>query len=420
MAQVKGFFDVFTKYKPTSEKRDLLERAYSASFKYSKDPMRVEVELHFNSHEDADLIYDIENDCRELYSAESFKILPHFPPSEFNIDRFDEIAAEAALCGAVTNGFFSNADYKDDGEVITASLPFSMFGVDFVKSADTEKILENILKSRYNVDRRVKIESGSNAVEYEASWEKKRKQMLVDAEKSSREAYVREREARIKEEENRKREADPTYDFEKKAGISGVTGVNKTVSDTEFVMGSTHFVCDEAELVYGEDFNITSPMPIADVERAGSESRVYLGTVFSVESKESRNGDRVNLTIGISDGSSGIYIRKSLQTEELDWVKGVKSGANIAVYGRMMRDKFDNEPFISIRGIKKVKTKQRMDNSVEKRVELHLHSNMSQMDALITPQEIVSTAIRWGHKAIAVTDHGNVQAFPEVMLALEK
>lgn len=52
MAQTKGFFDVFTKYKPTSEKRDLLERAHSASFKYIKDPMRVEVELHFNSHEE--------------------------------------------------------------------------------------------------------------------------------------------------------------------------------------------------------------------------------------------------------------------------------------------------------------------------------------------------------------------------------
>ena len=69
MAQNKGFFDVFTRYNPTPEKRDLLERAHNASFKYMKDPMRVEVELHFNLHEDADLIYDIENECRELYGA---------------------------------------------------------------------------------------------------------------------------------------------------------------------------------------------------------------------------------------------------------------------------------------------------------------------------------------------------------------
>ena len=67
MAVTKGFFDVFTKYSPSPEKRELLERGHSASFKYTKDPMRVEVELHFDSHEDADLIYDIDNECRELY-----------------------------------------------------------------------------------------------------------------------------------------------------------------------------------------------------------------------------------------------------------------------------------------------------------------------------------------------------------------
>ena len=124
MQAEKKFFDVFSRYKTTDEKTALLNRAHSARFRYTKDPMRVEVDLSFDAREDAELIYEIEDECRALYSAESFKILPHFPPECFSIDCFDEIACEAAVCGAVTNGFFTNAKYEDDGEKITISIPF--------------------------------------------------------------------------------------------------------------------------------------------------------------------------------------------------------------------------------------------------------------------------------------------------------
>ena len=239
----KKFFDVFLKYNPSPDKRDLLMRGHSAMFRYSKNPMRVEVELTFDSHEDAELIYEIEDECREFYGAESFKILPHFPPSEFNISRFDEITAEAALCGAVTNGFFSNAEYTDDGTTVSATLPFSIFGVDFVKNADTEAILENILQSRYGVRRKVKILSGSNAASYEREWEEKRARIMVEAEKESREALLRDREKAMRERETEARAADPTYDFERKAGISEVTGKSERISSTEFLMGASVYDC---------------------------------------------------------------------------------------------------------------------------------------------------------------------------------
>ena len=66
----KKFFDVFAKYSPTEEKRALLMRGHNAKFRYTKEPMRVEVDLSFDSHEDAELIYEIEDECKALYSAE--------------------------------------------------------------------------------------------------------------------------------------------------------------------------------------------------------------------------------------------------------------------------------------------------------------------------------------------------------------
>ena len=417
----KGFFDVFSKYNPTPEKRAMLERGHNAIFRYAKDPMRVEVQLTFDKHEEAELIYEIEDECREFYGAESFKIIPHFPPEEFNISRFDEITAEAALCGAVTNGFFSNAEYTDDGETITAYLPFSLFGVDFVKNADTQAILSRILESRYGVKRSVKICTGNVATveQHSSKLAADRERRMQEAERQSRENFIRDREQAAKDREEAARQSDPYYDFDKKSGISSVTGIYEKVGETEFRVGATTYSVGSSEVVYGEDFDLFTPTPLADIETAHGNA-VFFGTVFSVETKETRSGDKTTVTIGISDGASATYAKKSLTPEELDWVKKFKSGAHVAVFGRVIRDKFDNEPFISFRGIKTLKKVDRIDTAPEKRVELHLHSNMSQMDAVITPGEIINTAIKWGHKAIAVTDHGNVQAFPEVMLALEK
>ena len=97
MQTEKKFFDVFSRYAPSEEKRELLLRAHTARFRYTKEPMRVEVDLSFDSHEDAELIYEIADDCREIYSFASMAIMPHFPEKCFTIDRFSEITYEAAV-----------------------------------------------------------------------------------------------------------------------------------------------------------------------------------------------------------------------------------------------------------------------------------------------------------------------------------
>ena len=422
----KKFFDVFSRYTPSDEKRELLLRAHSAKFRYTKEPMRVEVDLSFDSHEDAELIYEIEDECRELYRAESFKILPHFPPEIFDVSYFDEVACEASLCGAVTSGFFSGAEYRDDGETVTVLIPYSSAGVDFVRTSNSEAIISNILFSRYGVKRKIIISEGRGAEARREQLELRRAEILKRAEADSRERAVREREALIKEKEDREREADPHYDFEARAGISSATGEVNIITDTTYRIGATTYDFSSPEHIFGEDFEVTEPTPLAEVPK--KTRIVTLGTAFEVTMKETRAGDKTNCTIGISDGASAMYIKKTLKNEDTGWVKDLagavkknkKKDINLAVLGKIQLDKFDNEPTIMPLGIKKIKTVERMDPSDEKRVELHLHTNMSQMDALITPEELVNTAIRWGHKAIAVTDHGNVQAFPEVMLALER
>ena len=417
--KTKGFLDIFTRYSPDMDKRDLLDRGYNIRPRKSVDPLRIEVDISFSSHEDAELIYDIEDECRRLYNAQSFKILPHFSSDLFGMKYFPEILCEAAICGAVTNGFFTGATYEDSGESITISIPFSSYGVDFVKVANTEDIISAILKSRYGVEKKIFIISGGNEEERRREWEAKRVQIMERAEAQSRDDFIKQRQEAAKQREEEARAADPHYDFDSKAGISSATGISAQLSETKYKMGATTYDFSEPTLMYGDEFEINEPTPLADIASVRNRS-IFLGTVFEVTAKETRNGDKTNITIGISDGASATYVKKILPNEEIAWHKDIKPGQHLAVMGRVQRDKFDNEPYLSPTGIMKIKSVLRMDNAEKKRVELHLHSNMSQMDALITPKEIIDTAIRWGHRAIAITDHGNVQAYPEIMLAYEK
>ena len=415
----KSFLEIFQRYVPTKDKRILLESVLSTKVKYQKEPMRVEAELSFASHVDPELIYEIEDELRALYGAESFKILPHFPPEIFEISYFPEIAAEAALCGAITNGFFSGAEFSDNGEMITIGIPYFSQAVSFITNGNTEAILANILRSRYGIERKIQIVEGRGAEERRRVIEQRKIDKIRLAETENREKIADEIRARRAAEEAVERANDPHYDFEKKAGISAMTGVSEDISDTLFKRGCVTYKTDGAELIYGEKFDIIEPTPLSAAEGVRGQG-VFLGTVFFCDTKESRSGDKVTVTIGISDGASGIYVKKSLLPDEIGFIKAFKSRPDVAVFARPMRDKFTNELFLSLKSIMKIGRLHREDNAPEKRVELHLHSNMSQMDGLTKPKDIIDTAIRWGHRAIAVTDHGNVQGFPEVMLELEK
>ena len=414
----KSFLEVFWRYEPTGEKLALLKRATSTKVRFKKNPLYIEADLTFAAAEDPETIYEIEDDCRKLYDAEAFKILPHFPPDCFNVDRFGEIAAEAAICGAVTNGFFSGAEYSDDGETIVASLPYFESGLNFVRDAGTESILSNILYSRYGIRRKIVIKEGAGAQERYRTILTRREEALHNIEKENRERIAQEMRANREAREAEAREKDPYFGFEKRAGISPETGKDENLGENIFKRGTTVYDTSEPSSVFGESFVIEAPHPLSDVENVRAVS-VFLGTVFEVTAKETRSGDKMNVTIGISDGAAGIYVKKAFPIDEVEFINKFE-GTHVAVLGKCIRDKFDNELIISPKAMMKIKTVGRKDNVPRKRVELHLHTNMSQMDGMITPSELVKTAISWGHKAIAVTDHGNVQAFPEVMLALEK
>ena len=192
----KGFFEVFSRYHPAPEKLDALERARVSTLRYDKENGRIEAEIVSDRWIDAEMLYEVADECCVLYGVASFRLFPHFPSSLFDLSRMAEIATEAAMSGAVTHGFFHNATYDDNGETIEITIPFFENGVNFVKRADTESILSRILESRYGVRRRFVISSSDSAARAaEEKREQNRRRLLAEAERAGIEQARAQREA---------------------------------------------------------------------------------------------------------------------------------------------------------------------------------------------------------------------------------
>ena len=167
-------------------------------------------------------------------------------------------------------------------------------------------------------------------------------------------------------------------------------------------------------VIYGRDFEEES-MEIEKIDGPIGEV-VIRGKILSVDTREIRN-EKTIIIFSVTDFTDTIVLKIFARNDDVpELLKEISGGKFVRVKGVATIDKFDSELTIgSIVGIKKCAdfTTVRMDTSVEKRVELHCHTKMSDMDGVSDVKDIVKRAMKWGHKAIAITDHGDVQAFPD-------
>ncbi|MBQ8556826.1 MAG: PolC-type DNA polymerase III [Clostridia bacterium] len=171
---------------------------------------------------------------------------------------------------------------------------------------------------------------------------------------------------------------------------------------------------------------------------------VVQGDIFKLETKELKGGEMLLVTFAITDYTSSILCKTFMRfrrngfgrrkddeappppiTEEerravMDKVEQIKMGMNVKVRGECMYDNFARELSISVRDLVPMERIEREDTAEEKRIELHMHTNMSTMDALTSAGDLIKRAIKWGHPAVAITDHGVVQAFPAAFNAVKK
>ena len=176
---------------------------------------------------------------------------------------------------------------------------------------------------------------------------------------------------------------------------------------------------EQDEILYGKPFP-RELVKLADINMDSGKVAVQ-GEIFMVEFKKLNGRGKTVVMFEFSDGTGSIRASKVLADEEAAELEGsIKPGAYILAQGLVHYSQYDKDLVLNFSAILKRKKPVRQDTAKEKRVELHLHTTMSSMDALCDPGKALKLAASMGHKAMAITDHGVVQAFPEAMNAQAK
>ena len=329
------------------------------------------------------------------------QIFPSFHESLYTPDYIYEIIAILKDRNGSVNGYLDGAEISDDGETCEISLHSGGRDILMKMGIDTsiQRMIAGFFKKRLQV-----VFTGNSEINIDEYLEKEQSAPLPKITIT---------------------QTPPAPSGEKRfQGGSGKGGgrrgaaVLKEPKEIKLPFESDK-LDSTASLFYGKGIS-EAPLQMAEHFGEGDEVTLW-GEVFKTEDKTSRDGNTFIFTAYFSDKTSSEILKIITAIENADVIKNnIKPGKAIIVTGKFEFDTFAKCLNIRPYSIASVKTRKRKDKAEDKRVELHLHTTMSDMDAITPAGELVKQAFAWGHKAIAITDHGNVQAFPEAMNTVEK
>ena len=418
MAQ-KTLKELLNKYLPPPEYESVLASGTVSRSRIDKEKRILEVFADFESIVSKDKLYDIEAQVTEAYKLSFFRLFPHYPSSLFSYEYIPEVLRQTERVGCVARGFFNDCTYSLDGNTLKIKIAFPENGVVLLERAETPRMIEGIIKSEFDISLCVVIEHDSfSSLELSESQKERLEaydRQILEAEKNygSRSAEPFGDSTKSTDEQVQKLPRISSVFSEENARVKKENGI--------ITIGCRSFDVSAPEYVLGTRFEI-NPVPISTVTRP-VRNVTFVGEIFQFTKEANRAGDKFNITFAIFDGDSSIFVKRySLSAEDAGEISSVISkGKAIAIRGYTKSERNDpDELYMSFSDVAVISAVNRTDTAEKKRVELHLHTNMSSMDALIPPDVIVKTAQKWGHSAVAITDHGNVQGFPEAMLAADK
>ncbi len=343
---------------------------------------------------------------RIFLGAASAEIYPKYAPSEFGTEGVWDIIEHLRRCGENINGYFDDAQVRVDGGQVEIELMHG--GGQILGQEDIAGKIRKYAKGFFGVAATV---SFTGKTEFDAKlYEEKRAEELASLPVPPPVSQSPLPDQNYQNGFNRQdKPAKRTY--------SRDPVIHEPPESMKLMFSHERFR-DDAELAMGKPIN-DPPMPMAELV-GDAENVTIWGEIFDRTEKTIKDGQFTIIMLSVTDRTSSQLFKIFTRTEKAKSYGFLKVGTAILANGNAKFDNFEKALLFEPRSIMIVKTIAKADTAEVKRVELHMHSNMSDMDAITPPAELINQAYKWGHPAAAITDHGNVQAFPEVMGAWDK
>ena len=348
----------------------VLSQAAIAAADISAEERSVHVVLHSESYIPQRLLDQAAKEISGLYGLRRMNLTATHPASELQKIEPEELRDLFVMHDSMARGSLAGAKWEWEGESLTIRLAANG------KAALMEHVpaVQQNLRERFAAPVTIAIETG-NELEGKA---------LIDAMQTLREETIRKMPAAVAAQEKR----------EEKAQV-------------------------QSEAFYGKPFR-GNAVPMKDLTM-DMGTVIVEGRVFNVEHKELKKRNAYVVKFDMTDNTNSVRISRFMEANEAKPIlENVAVGAVLRVQGRLIEDRFENEMVLKPYAMQPGSMPKRQDKAVGgKRVELHLHTTMSNMDALTPTDAAIKQAAAWGHRAIAITDHGCCQSFTDALHCVE-
>ena len=348
----------------------VLSQAAIAAADISAEERSVHVVLHSESYIPQRLLDQAAKEISGLYGLRRMNLTATHPASELQKIEPEELRDLFVMHDSMARGSLAGAKWEWSGESLTIRLAANG------KAALMEHVpaVQQNLRERFAAPVTIAIETG-NELEGKA---------LIDAMQTLREETIRKMPAAMACPEKR----------EEKAQV-------------------------QSEAFYGKPFR-GNAVPMKDLTM-DMGTVIVEGRVFNVEHKELKKRNAYVVKFDMTDNTNSVRISRFMEANEAKPIlENVAVGAVLRVQGRLIEDRFENEMVLKPYAMQPGSMPKRQDKAVgAKRVELHLHTTMSNMDALTPTDAAIKQAAAWGHRAIAITDHGCCQSFTDALHCVE-